>query len=80
MYQEVTFGEKEKWSFKTGNLLKKFQFIWDFLWQDKKKWHFYTFDCLKEVTVWAGLTCNHENAVFDIELDGLMLEFILSEF
>jgi hypothetical protein len=24
-----------KWSFKTGDLLKEVQFIWNFLWQDK---------------------------------------------
>jgi len=29
--------DKERWSFKTGDLLKEVQFIWNFLWQDKKK-------------------------------------------
>jgi len=32
--------EAWKWSFKTGNLLKEVQFIWNFLWQDKKRWPF----------------------------------------
>ena len=36
-YYEVTFGTKKKWSFKTGNLLKEVQFIWNFIWQDNKK-------------------------------------------
>ena len=36
----VTFGTKKRWSFKTGDLLKKVQFIWHFLWQDKKKMTF----------------------------------------
>jgi len=27
----------KKWSFKTGALLKEVQFIWNFLWKDKKK-------------------------------------------
>ena len=29
-----TFGTK--WPYKTGDLLKEVQFIWNFLWQDKK--------------------------------------------
>ena len=28
--------DKEKWSFKTGDLLKEVQIIWYFLWHDKK--------------------------------------------
>jgi len=28
------------WSFKTGELVKDVQFIWNFLWQDKKKMTF----------------------------------------
>jgi len=30
-YLEVTFGTKKGWSYKTGNLLKEVQFIWNFL-------------------------------------------------
>jgi hypothetical protein len=30
----------KKWSFKTGDLLKEVQFIWDFQWLDKKKMTF----------------------------------------
>jgi hypothetical protein len=26
-----------KWSFKTGDFLRDIQFIWNFLWQEKKK-------------------------------------------
>ena len=44
------------WSFKTGDLLKEVQFIWNFLSQDKKMWPLNTGDCLKEVTSWADLT------------------------
>ena len=36
MYEEVTFGTK-KGSSKTGHLLTEFQFMQNFLWQDKKK-------------------------------------------
>jgi hypothetical protein len=32
---------KEKWSFKTGDLLKEVQFIWNVLWLDKKVVTFY---------------------------------------
>ena len=51
---------KEKWSFKTGDLLKKVQFIWNFLWLGKKRmtfkyrWllnrgdHMNRFDCSSE--------------------------------
>jgi len=28
---------KKRWPYKTGDLLKQVQFIWIFLWQDKKK-------------------------------------------
>ena len=28
--------DKEKWPYKIGDLLKEVQFIWNFLWQDKK--------------------------------------------
>ena len=42
LYYEVTFGTKKKWSFKTVNLLKEVEFIWNFLWQDNKK---ATFKC-----------------------------------
>ena len=41
---------------KTGDLLIEVQFIWNFSWQDKKRWPFNTGDCLIEVTEWAGLT------------------------
>jgi hypothetical protein len=30
-------GTKKNWPYKTGDLLKEFQFIQHFLWQDKKK-------------------------------------------
>ena len=32
---------------------KQVQFIWNVLWQDKKRWPFNTGDCLIEVTTWA---------------------------
>jgi hypothetical protein len=48
--------DKERWSFKTGDLLKEVQFIWNFLWQDKKKVTLNTDDCLIEVNAWADLT------------------------
>ena len=34
---EVTFGRKKKWPYKKGDLLNEVQFLWMFLWQDKKK-------------------------------------------
>jgi hypothetical protein len=34
---EVTFVTKKKWFYKTGDLLKEVQFIWNCLWQDKKR-------------------------------------------
>jgi len=37
LYKEITVGTKIKWSYKTGDLFKEVQFIWNFLWQDKKK-------------------------------------------
>jgi hypothetical protein len=37
-------------------LLKEVQFIWNILWQDKKRWPFNTGDCLIEVTAGACLT------------------------
>ena len=37
----MTFGAKKKWSFKTGDLLKEVQFIWNALWLDKKVVTFY---------------------------------------
>jgi hypothetical protein len=30
-------GQRKKWSYKTGDLLKEVQFKWTFLWQVKKK-------------------------------------------
>ena len=36
LYLEVTFRTKKKWPYKTGDFLKEVQFIWIFLWQDKK--------------------------------------------
>jgi len=36
LYSEVTFWTKKKWPYKTGDLLKEVQFIWNFLWQDKR--------------------------------------------
>ena len=32
----VLRGHKEKVAYKTGDLLNEVQFIWNFLWQDKK--------------------------------------------
>jgi len=37
MYYKVIFGTEKILSYnKTGDLLKEVQFIWNFLWQDKK--------------------------------------------
>jgi hypothetical protein len=44
--------DRDKWSYKTGDLIKEVQFIWSFPWQDKKRWPFNTGDCLIEVTSW----------------------------
>jgi hypothetical protein len=33
--------DKEKWSFKTGDLLTEVQLIWNFIWQNKKNVTFY---------------------------------------
>ena len=44
---------KEKWSFKTGDLFKEVQFIWNFT---RKRWPFNTGDCLIEATTWIGLS------------------------
>jgi len=55
LYYEVTFGTKKKCPNKTDGLLKEVQLIWNFLRQDKKKWHFNTGDCLIEVTECADL-------------------------
>ena len=35
-YIMVTFGRKKKWPYKMDDFLKKVQFIWYFLWQNKK--------------------------------------------
>jgi len=56
MYQKVTFGTKTRWPDKTGDLLKEVQFIWRFIWQDKKRGPLDTGDCLIEVTTWTYLT------------------------
>ena len=29
-------GAKKKWPYKTGDLLKEVQFVWNFLWQQEK--------------------------------------------
>ena len=39
-------GIKKKWAYQTGDLLEEVQFIWNFLWQDKK-WPFNTGDWFK---------------------------------
>jgi hypothetical protein len=39
-------GQRKKWPYKTGDLLKEVQFIWNFLRQDKKKWPLNTGDCM----------------------------------
>ena len=49
MYEEVTFGTKKKWSYKSGDLLK-FQLIWNVLWQEKRDLHLNINYCLIEVT------------------------------
>ena len=51
-------GTMKKWPYKTGHILKKIKFIWNFLWQDniKKVTFFKTGNCLIEVSTWAGLT------------------------
>ena len=36
LYQEVTFRTNKKWPYKTGDLVNEVQFLWNFLWQDKK--------------------------------------------
>jgi hypothetical protein len=51
------------------DLLKEVQFIWNFLWQDKKRWLLNTGDYLMEVvTTWEGLTMLnhvvHETSIF----------------
>jgi hypothetical protein len=33
----MTFGTKKTWPYKTGDLLKEVEFIWNLLWQEKKK-------------------------------------------
>ena len=35
--RSATFELKKMWPYKTGDFLKEVQFIWKFLWQDKKK-------------------------------------------
>jgi hypothetical protein len=42
-------GQKKKWYFKTGDLLKEFHFIWKFLTEQEKG------DLLIQVTAWTGL-------------------------
>jgi len=46
-----TLGQKW-WFIKTGKLLKEVQFIWRFLWHDKRMVTFNIGDCLIEVTAW----------------------------
>jgi hypothetical protein len=47
---------KKKCPYKTGDLLKEIQFIWNFYHMKRKGWTFDTGDCLIEVTAWPGLT------------------------
>ena len=63
----MPFGTKEKWPYRIGDPLKEVQFIWNFLWQDKKRWPLNTGDFVLEVTVWEDLT------VFSLSI----LQFIL---
>ena len=56
LYLEVIFGKKKKWPYKTGDLLKEVQFIWNFLSQDKKGWPLNAGYCFTEMTTWVGLT------------------------
>ena len=50
-------GQRKKWSSKTSDLLIKVSFIWNFLWQEKKKKGTFNIgDCLIEVTTWASFT------------------------
>jgi hypothetical protein len=37
LQEEVNFGTKKKWHYKTYDILKEVEFIRHFLWQDKKK-------------------------------------------
>jgi hypothetical protein len=53
---------KEKVAFKTGDLLKETQFIWHFLWQDKKRWSLNTGDSLR----WY-LTLQGDNSLKSVE-------------
>jgi len=56
LHKEVTFGTKKKWPYKTGDLLKRFNFYETFYDRPRKRWPFNTGDCLKEVTAREGLT------------------------
>jgi len=47
-------GSKKKWSFKTGDLLKKVQFIWNFVTGPEKGDIFNTGDC------WGRFYCNSQ--------------------
>ena len=51
--------QRQNWHYKTGDFLKEVQFIWIFLWQDKKKLSLNTGDCFIEVTTLAGLTVHY---------------------
>ena len=50
------FEHRKKWSSKTGDPLKKAQFIRSFNDRTRKRWPLNTGDCLLEVTSWEGLT------------------------
>ena len=53
--------QKEKWPYKTCDLLKEVKFIWNFLWEDRKRWPVNTGDCLIEVTARTCLTVHIYN-------------------
>ena len=47
---------KEKWPYKTGDLLKEVKFIWNFYGRTRKRWLFNTGDCWIEMATWTVLT------------------------
>jgi hypothetical protein len=72
------FRTKKKWPDKTGDLLNEVQYIWNFLWQDKKRvtfWYRWLYgqvflwqdkgDLLIQVTVWAGFSMTGQGWPFD---------------
>jgi hypothetical protein len=54
MYYKVNFAREKMWSYKTGDLLKEVQFIWNVLTGQERPLN--TGDCLIEVSTMTGLT------------------------